>query len=42
MALSPAYVVWLDSGKIGPEPLVPANVRRQILELMDELERIGR
>ena len=40
-ALSLAYVFWVDKGKIGPEPLVPAGVRRRILELMDELERIG-
>ena len=40
--MSPGYAAWLDSGRFGPEPLVPATVRREILELMDELERIGR
>ena len=38
--LSPAYVAWLDSGKFGPEPLIPADVRRQIHALMVEMERM--
>ncbi len=41
-ALSPAYVVWLESGRAGPEPLVPTHVRKRIRELMEEAERLGR
>jgi hypothetical protein len=35
-ALSPEYVRWLACGKTGPEPLVPRDVRRRILEIADE------
>ncbi len=41
-SLSPAYVVWLESGCAGPEPLVPTHVRKRIRELMDEADRLSR
>jgi hypothetical protein len=42
MALSPAYMCWIEAGRSGPEPLVPADVRRRIRALMDEAARLGR
>ncbi len=41
-SLSPAYVLWLESGRAGPEPLVPAHVRKRIRELLEEAARLGR